>query len=178
MGRSSACPSCKRAFVNERALKSHLFHRSSKCKQFLPHFSQQNELEIMSDTLDIRNDTQCYILNQENIEENHAPDISMTDRFAIWSLYYFWHWNHTSFEEEEYVELFTRPNNQTGIYSEAQSNFYMKIQLEDQHAKERANNPFWPFSCFVEWEVVQFLENLGISQEKKDEFLCLKYVCH
>jgi hypothetical protein len=64
----------------------------------------------------------------------------------------------------------------TGIYHKSTSNFYEKIHHEDQYCEERKKNPFWPFACFVEWEVAQFLEGLGISQEKKDEFFRLKYV--
>jgi hypothetical protein len=41
MPRASVCPSCKRAFLNERALKSHICHRSSKCKQLISDISQE-----------------------------------------------------------------------------------------------------------------------------------------
>jgi hypothetical protein len=64
----------------------------------------------------------------------------------------------------------------TGIYCDSATNFYEKIHYGDQYANERKVNPFWPFSCFVEWEVARYLESLGISQEKKDEFFHLKYV--
>jgi hypothetical protein len=65
----------------------------------------------------------------------------------------------------------------TGIYCNSIGNFYEKIHNEDQHSEERKSNPFWPFSCFVEWEVAQFLESIGISQEKKEQFFRLRYVC-
>jgi hypothetical protein len=65
----------------------------------------------------------------------------------------------------------------TGIYCDSTPNFYEKIHHEDQFADKRKGNPFWPFSCFVEWEVANFLESLEISQEKKEEFFKLKYVC-
>jgi hypothetical protein len=65
----------------------------------------------------------------------------------------------------------------SGIYCDSTRNFYEKIHYEDQHAEERKTNPFWPFSCFVEWQVAQYLEGLGISQEKKEEFFHLQYVC-
>jgi hypothetical protein len=64
-----------------------------------------------------------------------------------------------------------------GVYYDLKMNFYEKIHYDDHHAEERKTNPFWPFSCFIEWEVAQYLESLGISQEKKDEFFHLKYVC-
>jgi hypothetical protein len=73
--------------------------------------------------------------------------------------------------------MFKRPDGISGIFNEPTRNFYEKIHFEDQYAEERISNPFWPFSCLVEWEVAQFLESIGISQEKKDEFLQLKYVC-
>jgi hypothetical protein len=78
---------------------------------------------------------------------------------------------------QEYVEIYPRPNGDTGVLNEhITDNFYERIHYEDQHAEERRSNLFWPFSCFIEWEVAQFLESIGISQEKKDEFFHLKYV--
>jgi hypothetical protein len=165
--------------MNERALKSHLFHRSSKCKQFLSRISHQDEQENMSHTSNIMDNAQCFVTTPQKIQGDNDSEISMETRFEILTGYVFlFKQNHNSFDGEEYAELFTRSNGHTGIYSESQNNFYKKIQLEDTYAEERANNSFWPFSCFMEWEVAQFLENIGISQEKKDEFLRLKYVCH
>jgi hypothetical protein len=83
----------------------------------------------------------------------------------------------SSDEKDEYVEMFLRPDGMSGVYCDSTRNFYEKIHYEDQNAEKRNANPFWPFSCFMEWQIAQFLENLGISQEKQDEFFNLKYVC-
>jgi hypothetical protein len=69
--------------VNERALKSHLFHRSSKCKQFLSRVSHQIEPENMSDTSNIINNTQCFISTHHPIQENDDSEMSMETRFYI-----------------------------------------------------------------------------------------------
>jgi hypothetical protein len=159
MGRATTCPSCRRCFVNERALKAHMFHRASKCKEFISRIchAPQQELAMGSSTM------------QENLVEYLYRSYPTNQNDC--------HSDTTMEIEGEYVEKIRRPDGMTGIYCDSTFNFYQKIHDDDQNAAEREKNLFWPFSCFVEWEVVQFLESLGISQEKKDEFFRLKYVC-
>jgi hypothetical protein len=79
MGRASVCPSCSRVFINERALKSHMFHRASKCKQFISNIS---EPEIASgssyilDNLDQPELVTSYLqpTHEDNYSENSSID--------------------------------------------------------------------------------------------------------
>lgn len=46
----------------------------------------------------------------------------------------------------------------------------------DRFARRRKKNVFYPFSCFTEWEIAQWLSRAGITQQLMNEFFKLKYV--
>jgi len=45
-------------------------------------------------------------------------------------------------------------------------------------AHEDAGKPHYPWTDFVEWEVVQFLSGCGLSRGSIDDFIKLRYVSH
>ena len=52
-----------------------------------------------------------------------------------------------------------------------------EIAHGDEFNAERSKNPFYPFSCEMEWEVVSWLSRLPAPMRMIDEFFKLKYVC-
>jgi hypothetical protein len=80
MGQFSVCPVCKRLFLNERALKSHLFHRNSKCKHFFSQTHQYHDVEPEIHLQDSNTHDQNLLdSTYQSIHEDGHSDVSMTD---------------------------------------------------------------------------------------------------
>jgi hypothetical protein len=56
-------------------------------------------------------------------------------------------------------------------------NIFDYITYCDENAPNRESNPYYPFSCFTDWEVARWLSRLNIPMYAMDEFFKLKYVC-
>ncbi len=46
----------------------------------------------------------------------------------------------------------------------------------DKFKEERKVNPYYPFSCKTEWDVVKWLSSLNTSVKNIEQFLKLEYV--
>jgi hypothetical protein len=68
--------------MNERALKSHMFHRMSKCKYFISQISQWNEAEVGLDkSVTQTADSQVsWVPSFPSVQEDNNSDISMGNR--------------------------------------------------------------------------------------------------
>lgn len=53
---------------------------------------------------------------------------------------------------------------------------YDRIRQKDGFSEHRRENPFYPFSCYDDWEMARWLSKAGLSQELTDEFFRLQYV--
>ncbi|KAL5536493.1 hypothetical protein ACEPAF_315 [Sanghuangporus sanghuang] len=61
------------------------------------------------------------------------------------------------------------------VYGKGEDTF-SRLWTSGECASYRRANPYYPFSCFTDFEVGKWLVELGISQSKIDEFFKLKYV--
>ena len=53
---------------------------------------------------------------------------------------------------------------------------HQKISADDSFSHRRKKNPFYPFSCFIEWEMAHWLCKAGLTQRLTNEFFKLAYV--
>lgn len=54
-------------------------------------------------------------------------------------------------------------------------NLFESITFNHEYSAERERNPFYPFSCFEDWEVARWLSHLNIPMYAVDQFFKLKY---
>lgn len=50
------------------------------------------------------------------------------------------------------------------------------LAAADRFKEQRRINPYYPFSCKTEWDVVKWLSSLSVSMNRIDEYLKSDYV--
>lgn len=164
------CPVCSYEFADEKALRSHFFHRFSKCRLHIDDIGSQssatNHLNTPQDVMnyDLEQHMDDYDMHAMDVDEPE-PDVELNDSGRDST--------HSPTPTPAELEEIFEGAGQTFGHTD---NFYENIKAKDRFATERSENPFWPFSCFMDWEMGRYLESLPISQDLRDEFFRLQYV--
>ena len=179
------CPSCHSYFRTERLVKNHLSHKFSSCAGYL------DQLLIEDDTLneEAEAETQIELGMQPSLHQSSLQmELGVNDDNMDFTMDNYMQQN----DGDNSTNSSTSPMHIDAIASQdfciidypgasatygQSSTFYEHIQEENQHAEEKAQNIFYPFSSLEDWEVGKWLESLPISMEAKNQFFHLQYVC-
>lgn len=156
----SKCPGCGIGFPSERACKVHLNHKHSKCKNWLKklHAADASDSQDEGVPYTCGNDHGAHVAIEDQENGFDMVDVEMT---------------HDGDISEGQVEDM-HPG--ISVVQGKGMHQFDRIRSKDKHQSQRKKNPFYPFSCFTEWEVANWIGRAGLTQAMIDEFLALRYV--
>lgn len=189
------CPICKATFGTEHACTVHLFHRYSKCKiPYSRHLlaEKQRHLEVRctvqvpgtaSPNLDSSDweaiDDSLNSIDieiQEALPYDHSSPVPAGEDLFDPTRVSDSRDKASPAEEHDEDLVIDKYDGAAKIIGKARSTF-SKMYSQDKYASHRQKNPFYPFSCFTEWEIAHWLAKAGLSQDSMNDFFKLKYVC-
>lgn len=142
---------CARRFSTQKGVACHLNHPQSTCRTWFLGLSTANDApEEHSDAAESYHDINDPLdpSNEDQADEDQS-DLYCVEDFP----------------------------NAGKTFGEGVNN-YDYISLEHPQASERAQNPYYPFSCSTDWEVGCWLSRLNIPMYAMNEFFKLQYVNH
>lgn len=197
------CPVCNVTFKTEHAWTAHLFHRSSKCKPgFYKHILKHKvrhllERECSSSPYSLERTVDGHstsasaserrrlcssgqsstLSDGENIEWSLTPqpvssESDRTESNAEKDAQADADGEAGSDEEDEVVDCYAGAAETLGEGRTAHEN----IKVRDRYSRTGKKNPFYPFSCFTQWEVAHWLNRAGLTQQTTNQFFKLRYV--
>lgn len=187
------CPnsSCQRHFSTDRAVKRHLNHPGSSCYSWgkslqIPNLQESIRLQSADPLISQHDGTDNHLSSFPAISSESLPPFTddvetftgRSDGSALVPEI-----THSKDAKHSYPRC---PPSMEGFeetfLGAAQThgqgfNIFDYITYCDENAENRESNPYYPFSCFVDWEMARWISRLNIPMYAMDEFFKLKYVC-